>query len=175
MRVHAFFFGVTVTLVSAAAAMQACGGDTSSSATTPTDAGGTTMDVANDVAKDTGPGDTGSGDSATCDLSADFTKKIPDASLADGASTTGVCIGCLEAHCKSDIDKCNLYCPCQTAADKALSCFAMHSDNPILCAGTVAGTDSKTQGILLSLAGCLQASCGAECPVPDGGLDGGGD
>src|SRR5437588_9668241 len=124
MRVHAFLIGATVSLVAVMAGIQACGGDTSSG-TTPTDAG-------NDVTLDTKPPpppppDDAGADSATCDLSADFTTKIPDASIADGESTTGICIGCVEAKCKKDLDSCNQYCPCQSAAAKALECYAKNT------------------------------------------------
>jgi len=171
MRVHAFLIGATCTLVGTMAGIQACGGDTSSGTTT-TDAGN---DVTKEAAPPPPPADAPSGDSATCDLSADFTKKIPDASIADGESSTGICIGCVEAKCKTDLNKCNEYCPCQNAAANALECYAKNADNPFKCAGTVAGTDSKTQGILLGLGGCLQSKCQTECPVPDGGFDAGGD
>jgi hypothetical protein len=174
MRVRVFILGISVSLVAAAVAIQACGGDTSNPST-PSDAG-------QEAAKEAAPQDTGSDvavDSATCDLSTDFTTKIPDASIADGASTTGICVGCAEAHCKKDINDCNASCECKGLMDKALECYAKNSSKGttalFACVQPFISASSQTQQIGQSLIGCLQASCDQECPVPQGpdGGDGG--
>lgn len=168
MRVRLFLVAVSVTLMAAASAIQACGG---SADTTPATTDSGPPEAAPDVAKDTSPLDTGA-DTATCDLSSDFTKKIPDASLADGESSTGICMACAEAHCKQSIDDCNASCECKGLMDKALECFAKNGAS-ISCAGPFFGASKATQNIGFALASCLQSDCPTECPAPsDGGTDG---
>jgi hypothetical protein len=167
MRVRLFLVGVSVSLLAVIGGIEACGGSEDSTPAT-TDSGPAETST-QDVAKDTSPVDTGA-DTATCDLSADFTKKIPDASLADGESSTGLCVGCAEAHCKSDIDKCNASCECKGLMDTALVCFAKNGAS-IQCAGPFINASKDTQNIGFGLAGCLQSSCPSECPAPnDGGI-----
>ncbi len=176
MRVHAFLFGTTVVLVGAAAGIQACGGDTTTA--TPVDAGNDhTVDV---VPMDApAPMDAGQ-DTNLCDPDADFLSKIPDASLDDGASSTGICAGCVESKCSKEVAACKANCNCQGAADKGLVCFAMNGldiQKLIAClskAGVNAAALASGPG--QSLLTCAGASCPTECPIPDGGpMDSGGD
>jgi hypothetical protein len=174
MRVRFFFLAVSVSLVASAAAMQACGGTEESSPQASNEDAGQEAAAPVDAAKpDTSVADTGV-DSSTCDPNADFTDKIPDASIADGGSSTGICVGCAKTNCKDDIDDCNHLCECQGLMDKALSCYAKNPDNPFACAGPFLGASKETQSIGASLIGCLQDKCAQECPSPikDAGEDG---
>jgi hypothetical protein len=168
MRARIFFLAMAAVCVTAGAAVQACGGD--ATVAEPVDAG---KDVATEKAPpapepDTGAPDTGPG----CDTTADFTAKIPDASIADGASTSGICIGCAKANCKSDLDKCTQLCECQKAAGGALDCF-FQKGSITACAGPLVGVSAQTRDIGISLFGCISTKCEAECAVnqlvPDAG------
>jgi hypothetical protein len=166
MRNRFLFLGLSVSVFAGAAAFLACSGGTES--TPSTDAG---MDVA-----DTGPVDTGADvarDSATCDLSADFVTQIPDASIADGASTSGICAGCIEAKCKTDLDKCNHDCTCQNLANAGLTCYLAHSDDPTQCIGPFLSAPTSTRNIALGMFGCVNSSCQDECAVNSFLNDGG--
>ena len=172
MRVPAFFLGVTVILVGAAGVMQACGGDTGTTAA---------ADAGNDTGKDAPapppppPVDAGQ-DSNTCDPNADFITKIPgDASILDGQSSIGACASCVESKCKTEVTACNKDCKCQGVADKVLICFAESGGDQqllIQCAlkmGVGAAALSTTSEALVA---CVQADCPVDCPFPtDGGMD----
>jgi hypothetical protein len=171
MRTRFFFLAASVTSIAAASVAQGCG--ETETTTTASDAG---ADVA-----DTGP----KKDSAPpaedaeppCDTSEDFSKDIPDAEIADGASTTGICVGCAQKNCKSFIEECNANCQCQELAGKALECYAKTA-NIIGCAGQFASgsiTD-ETKQTAFGLFSCLNEECKDECQTEqfqDGGPDGG--
>ena len=125
--------------------------------------GSTADDTATPDAVADAPIDTGPADSATCDLSANLLDKIPDASIADGASTTGICLGCASAHCGSTISQCNESCPCQSAVSTGLSCFLQNPTSPTVCLLGFTGVDSTTQGLGFSLVTCVETSCDNEC------------
>lgn len=168
MRARSMLLGVSVALAATGGALQACSGDTES---TPA------ADAGPDVV-DSGPKDTGADvavDSSPCDTSQDFTARIPDASIADGASTTGVCMGCVNANCKSAVDKCNKDCTCAGLADDALECYATSQD-ALKCGGPFFNAPSSTQKIGIELFGCVNNSCKTECAVDafiqDAGADG---
>jgi hypothetical protein len=170
MRMRLFFLGAMVTTVSAAAAMQACGGDAE---TTPVaDAG---VEASPDArrpppeasAPDTGP---------ECDLSGNFLASIPDASLADGATTSGLCLGCLEENCPADLAACNADCNCRAVVSEVLDCY-LQGGALIPCAlSTSTSPSGATQQIGAGIAGCIQQDCETECAVDelmpqDGGAD----
>jgi hypothetical protein len=174
MRVRFFFLAVSVSLVASAAGMQACGGTEESSPQASNGDAGQEAAAPADAAKpDTGAPDTGV-DSSPCDTNADFTANIPDAAIADGASSTGLCVACAQANCADDISDCNHLCECQGLMDDALDCYAKNPGNPIACAGPFLGASKETQSIGASIIGCLQKNCEAECPtgVKDAGADG---
>ncbi|HVH44394.1 MAG TPA: hypothetical protein VM925_18705 [Labilithrix sp.] len=139
---------------------------------------GSTEDVQQPVA-DSGPDVIDSGepdvvkveqkDSATCDLSADFTTKIPDAAIADGASTSGLCLACTNAKCKEQVDACNQNCRCQEVADEALTCYLQNTANPYVCGAQVggAGADDETRTIAINLIVCVNSSCTKECATEE--------
>lgn len=175
MRTRFFFLAASVTSLAAAAVAQGCG-DTESTSSPAADAG---ADVAADTGakKDSGP--PGEEDAATCDLSHDFTKDIPDADIADGASTTGICVGCATANCKKFIDECNTNCQCQGLAGQALECYAKTA-NVIGCAGQFANSKvtKETQTTAFGLFSCLNEACKEECQTEqfnDAGPTDGGD
>ena len=170
MRIRLFLACVSAGLFGGGFAVQACGG--TEDVTPAADGGGDATAEAAPV-KDSALPDVK--DSApACDPNRDFLKDIPDASIADGASTTGICVACGKQKCKSDIDKCAANCPCQNLASGALDCYlktqAFTCGAPFLNAGT------ETRNIGLGLVQCLQTDCRAECAAaafnPDAG-DGG--
>lgn len=172
MRTRLFLLAASVTSLAAAAITQGCG-DTSDTTPASTDAGN---DVTQAPKKDATPPADADDDAATCDTSADLTKDIPDADMADGASTTGICMGCAKANCDQYIKQCEKNCECQTVVGKALDCYTKNTDNPFKCAGGIIGASDETQQIGKDLLFCVQGSCQKECPTPDfgdGGAEGG--
>jgi hypothetical protein len=172
MRTRLFFLAASVTSIAAAAVAQGCG--ETETTTTPGDAG-------TDAVADTGPKKdaTPPAEDAEppCDTTADFSKDIPDAEIADGASTTGICVACAKANCKKFIDDCNKNCQCQELAGDALECYAKTA-NIIGCAGQFASSSitKETKQTGLGLFSCLNDECKDECQTEqfaDGGPDGG--
>ncbi len=175
MRTRLFVLAASVTSLGVAALSLATGGcgETEPEATT------TAADASADVT-DSGKKDvvTVEEDASPCDTSADFTKQIPDASIADGASTTGVCVGCAVKNCKKYIDECNQNCECQDLAADALECYATSGGDIVGCLGKFANASpsKQTQQTGIGLFTCLNGSCKDECQTealnPDAG-DGG--
>jgi hypothetical protein len=138
------------------------------------DAAGPTADAGDESAADTGPPD-----SATCDLSANLLDKIPDAEIPDSSTTTGVCLGCVNAKCESSIAQCNASCPCQAAVASGLQCYL---NNPAAAAGCITqftggggGFDPNVSTIAFALLPCVQNGCPTECAQkPKGGETDGG-
>ena len=172
MRTRFFFLAASVTSIAAAAVAQGCG---------ETEATPGAGDAGADVAADTGPKKdaTPPAEDAEppCDTTQDFSKDIPDAEIADGASTTGICVGCAQTNCKKFIDECNENCQCQELAGEALECYAKTA-NIVGCAGQFASSkiSKETQTTAFGLFSCLNDSCKDECATEqfaDGGPDGG--
>ncbi|MBX3264463.1 MAG: hypothetical protein KIS78_25685 [Labilithrix sp.] len=159
-------------LVGAAFVMQACG-ETEPAAEPVNDAG---LDVEDSApSEDAPPVDE---DAATCDLSADFTEQIPDASIADGASTSGLCLECAKAKCGAQIAACNQDCPCQGVVGEALECYLKNTSNPFVCAGSLATVDDNTRNLGIALITCINSGCRDECATSsfqDAGSDAGSD
>jgi hypothetical protein len=172
MRIRLLLVLASVSFVTAGFTIQACGGSSDETAAPAVDAGKA------ETAAETGPKDTGVDvfDAAPpCDPKADFLKDIPDASIADGASTTGICVACTKAKCAPEVAKCGADCTCQKVAGDALECFATTQD--ILgCAGKLAGVPAATRNIGIALFGCVNQNCSIECAAAsfqdagDGGL-----
>jgi hypothetical protein len=174
MRARIFLVIGAISLNAVAFVLQACGetepaavsNSTADSGADVVDSGSAKPDSASSPADD---------DAATCDLSADFSTKIPDASIADGASTSGLCLGCAKANCNAEVTACNQDCPCQELASSALDCYLKNTANPILCAGNFTGVDTNTQQLGFAIISCLQDECKAECAtesfVGDAGKD----
>jgi hypothetical protein len=147
--------GGIVVLVGVACIIQACG-DTEAPAA-PVDAG---PDVTDTGPKEAAPEPV---DSATCDLAKDFSEDIPDAAIADGASTTGLCMKCTHEKCVKAVDDCNADCPCKDIAAEGLDCYQKNSKNPLVCAAIFQGAPPATQQIGLSLFGCVNQNCKQPC------------
>jgi hypothetical protein len=170
MRTRFFFLAASVTSIAAAAVAQGCGETETTS--TPADGG------AADAVADTGP----KKDSAPaaedaeppCDTTKDFTKEIPDADLADGASSTGVCMACAKANCKKYIDDCTENCECQGLAAEALECYAKNGGDILKCIGSFpTNVKQETQSTGFALFQCLSAECEEPCQTKqfqDGGI-----
>ena len=172
MRIRFFLALASVSFFAAAASVQACGGSSddgpaaakpdASIAETSTETGA--KDATSDTADAAPP----------CDPKKDFLADIPDASIADGASSTGVCIACVKAQCSADVAKCAADCVCQGVAGGALDCYAKSQDI-VKCASSLIAVPKATQTIGIGLFTCVQKSCKDECAAAafvDGG-DGG--
>jgi hypothetical protein len=170
MRIRIFLALATVSFVAAGIGIQACGGTSDTTA----DAKDSSVP---ETAAETGPKDatTDTADAAPpCDPKKDFLADIPDASIADGASTTGICVGCTKSKCAAEVAKCGADCTCQELAGKALDCYAKTQD-VFGCAGKFASVPTATRNIGIALFGCIQNQCDDECAASafvDGG-DGG--
>jgi hypothetical protein len=150
----------------------ACG----STAANPTTDDGGTKDAS--LASETSTVDSfvpeASADGATCDLSADLTKEIPDAALDEaGTKSTGLCLACANkaSTCKAQIDACNGDCDCKGIAGDVLVCIAK-GGSQIACASMAASLPPAAQQIGIGLLQCVQANCAAEC-TPAGLTDAG--
>lgn len=179
MRIRAFILCGSASLLAAGLSVVACGGSEATSKPGD-DAGAQSADSGNQPAAD-GSTDAG-GDPGTCDTSKDFLADIPDASLADGASTTGACIGCLKTNCENVIQSCQVDCECRGFVGDVLDCYAKEQADFQGCAiqvGLSKGTPSqKVMGIAMTMVACARTSCGSECAVDqvfpeDGGSDSG--
>jgi hypothetical protein len=176
MRIRFFLTCVAATCVAAGFGIQACGGTSES---------GPAADAATERAAEAGPKDSSTGPDVfdarpPCDPNKDPLKDIPDAAIADGASSTGACLGCATAKCSDEIDDCKKDCSrsvtdlgCQDLAGKALECYAKTQDI-FTCAGKFATVPNPTRGIGIALGTCVGQKCQDECGVkdPDAG-DGG--
>jgi hypothetical protein len=107
-----------------------------------------------------------------CDRTADLFARVHDASIGDGASTTGVCIGCAKARCDEAIAKCTADCPCQGIVGRALECYL--TTQQLGCASELTNylVTSETRSNALRILGCVQSECPVECVV-DGGVEAG--
>lgn len=173
MRTRFFVLAASVTSLAAAAVAQGCSSDPE---TTPA------VDAGADVT-DSGKKDVVipvEDDASPCDTSADLAKDIQDAAIADGASTTGICVGCAQKSCAKYIEACNKNCECQGLAGKALECYAKSGGDIVGCLGQFASANpsKETQQTGIGLFSCLSASCKDECQTdaltPDGGDAGDG-
>lgn len=173
MRIRIILACSSVVLFGAGFAIQACGG-TQSDSSTPVDAG---QDVFEASIKDSSLPDVK--DSApACDPTADFLKDIPDASIADGATSSGLCLACAKTKCKSQLAACSKDCTCQDLAGDAIDCYlkspTKETSDLIKCAGSFATVPKATQNIGLAMFGCINDECPDECATSqftDAGAD----
>jgi hypothetical protein len=169
LRARLVLLGIGGILFAAGFAVQACG--STDPATTSTDAGPDVLD--------TGAGDAADVDAAVCPAVVNI-DKIPDASIADGASTSGVCLGCVQQFCSRNIEACNASCDCQAIVGTALDCF-LRTSKATLCAAPVlaSNVDPNTRQIGLGLVLCVNSNCNEACALSsftaDGGADDAGD
>jgi hypothetical protein len=180
MRIRFFLTCVSMTLVGAGFGIQACGGSSES---------GPAADAAPEAAAETGPRDSSTAPDVfdarpPCDPNKDILKDVPDASIADGSSTTGLCLQCATTKCSAEIKDCQKDCSrsttdlgCQDFAGKMLECYAQ-TQNFFACAsklGIGLSTPQPTRNIGIALGGCVGDQCKDECGVdePDSGVDSG--
>jgi hypothetical protein len=153
-----------------------CGGSSESSPAQ--DAGNdTTSDVGSDQSvADTSTSDVKEGGNA-CVEDASLTQlNLPDASIADGGSSVGLCMGCIKANCDAELTACAADCPCNNAVETVLSCVLTRGFNQA-CLGPVLTLTGNSQQLGLGLGQCLLGSCQNACaPGLDAGTgDSGGD
>jgi hypothetical protein len=173
MRIRFFLTVVSASLFAVGFVVQACGNTTNDSPTA-TDSGADVFEAS--TPKDTSVPDVA--DTAPpCDPNKDILSGIMDASIADGASSVGVCLGCASAKCSTEINECKMDCDCQGIAGGALECFAksMGSQSATFaCVAPFATAPKSAQTIGLALANCVQSSCAVECQTKqfmDAGAD----
>jgi hypothetical protein len=159
MRIRSFLALASAGLVAVGFAIQACGGNSDTTAEVPKDSG------LPETAAETGPKDAGvdaRDANPPCDPTKDFLSDIPDASIADGASTTGICVSCVKANCATEVGKCAADCICQGVAGKALDCYAKSQDIAA-CAGSLISVPPATRTVGIALFGCITRDCNDEC------------
>ena len=159
----------------AGVAIQACGGSSDTTGTPTAEAGPETTAPADAAPKDTSTPDVFDA-RPPCDPTKDILKDIPDASIADGASTTGECINCAKLNCMKEIQNCKKDCSrsttdlgCQDLGAQALICYSMKQDFTMCIGGFASTKSATTQGIGVALGTCIGGHCKSECGVPDGG------
>ncbi len=181
MRIRAFIVLGFASLAAAGLAVVACGGEEED----PTP-GPSTEDAGKDGSTPTADsGSDSGGPTDDCDKSKDFLADIPDAAIADGASSSGICLGCLRSHCNAALELCNADCECRGFVGATVGCVAQGTDSFLNCATAAAaenGAPSESvQGIGLGIYQCANQNCKAECALDDlfppdaGGSDGGSD
>lgn len=170
MRIRFFLTVVSAALFGAGFAIQACGSTVDDTTATTPDSGG--PDVVEAAVKDTSVPD--AKDAAPpCDTTADLTTKIPDASIADGATTSGACVGCMKRVCPEALAACNMDCTCQGLAGDALNCFV--KTQAISCGAPFLSGGASTLAIGRQLLGCVSGGCATECAFNAFNMDGGAD
>jgi hypothetical protein len=159
MRIRFLLTSVTAGLMGSVFALQACGSTTDD--TNPTQDSGTPDVFEASVVKDTSTADVHDA-APTCDPTKNLFEGIPDASIADGGSSVGACLGCAQTHCAAQIQDCQEDCTCQGIAGDALECYAKTS-SIAACLADFISVPQATQAIGIALGGCVQTSCGDEC------------
>lgn len=103
-----------------------------------------------------------------CDPDASLLERVADASIADGASTTGICATCLDERCAYELAHCAEDCPCQGIVGDALQCYL--TTQALACLGRLTSylVRQDTRARALQLSGCARSSCASECAA-DGG------
>jgi len=150
------------------AILSACGSSTDDSLT---DAGkdATTTDVAQDVVVDVAP--EAANDAGGCMNDADLTMFLPsgDAGVdADaGGLNLGICIGCFETKCGTQITACNGDCACRQSIIDLVTCVGMTGDFMTCGETAILNGDNQVSALL----GCAYTNCISAC-TPGGG-DGG--
>jgi len=105
---------------------------------------------------------------ALCDPDADILNEVKDASIGDGASTTGICVACVRKTCATPLADCARDCLCQGIMRDAIGCY-LETQN-IVCLGKLTSylLTNATRSKALAVAGCAQAGCPTECAVDAG-------
>lgn len=159
MRIRFFFLVLSAIAIGTAFGVQACSSDAATTST-PGDAG---KDAA-DAAKDAFIPDAADDDNQQpCDTSGDFTTTLPDASALDGATTTGLCLGCLDTSCPEVLDACNKDCNCREFATAVLECFGTGKTLQTCLLTSGVQPNANTQNIGLQFFACVQGACKNAC------------
>jgi hypothetical protein len=160
MRARFLFRAISLGSVCGGLAIQACGA--SSADDTPADAGRV------ETGTREGAGDDQS-DIPTCDVHADFTAHVMDASLADGATTSGACVSCMRTSCAGAVAACNMDCRCQNLAAGVLDCF-VRTQLLVCSAPFYLGVIKQGLPSGKALLGCITEDCADACGFADGGV-----
>lgn len=146
-------------LAGALASVQGCSADESVTGDGPDAAESGVRQVDPPVSPETGP---------PCDPRGDLFRLVRDASIGDGASTTGVCLGCAKAKCAEANANCAANCPCQAIVSRAIECYL--TTQQIGCAADLADilVTPTTRKYALQVLGCAQSECPVECAVDAG-------
>jgi hypothetical protein len=106
---------------------------------------------------------------ARCDPDANLLDRVEDASIGDGASTTGICAACMDERCAYELALCAEDCQCQSIVGDALQCYLTTQN--IACLGRLTNylVRQDTRSRALRLSGCASSRCATECAV-DGGV-----
>lgn len=93
---------------------------------------------------------------------------MKDASIADGATTTGICVGCMRSNCEEQVRACAINCQCQGIMGDAIECY--FTTQNLACAGRL--TDylvrQETRAAALTMLGCARTSWTEECALEAG-------
>ena len=145
-------------------------GSTQTSNPVATDGGGDVVadnsvrDVTPDVPREVAP---------SCIKDADFTQiPIPDASLGDGGTNSGVCVSCVRSNCTSQANACAADCECNNVVLGFFTCIGSGA-SLTTCGTPLLSLPSGSQALGQALALCVYGNCQSECGIPN--LDGGGD
>lgn len=122
-----------------------------------------TTDASEDVIVEAAPVEAAVEAAPPCDTSKNLLDTIPDAAIADGASTSGLCVQCANTTCSDFVSACNKDCDCQSVASGTLDCYLKNPANATLCAAGFLGVSSRTQEIGFGLINCLRSKCAPEC------------
>jgi hypothetical protein len=160
MRLRLLVVLVATGLLGGAFCVQACG---------PSDevAGGAEGDVPEGGVHESGALD-GAEPEPPCDPAGDLFARAHDASIGDGASTTGLCLGCAKARCDEAIAKCTANCQCQGIVGRALDCYVTTQQLGCASALTSYLVTSETRSDALRILGCVQSECPVECVIDAG-------
>jgi hypothetical protein len=165
MRVRHFVLIVSAGMAGFAFAGQGCGG-TSDSGPAGTDASVQDVTAADTTQppKDTGAPDLGTPETApdNCPDADLANPNLPDASLADGATSVGECLSCVESKCQAEVTACNdttTDCSCKQLIYDFLSCVS--GGKSIFSCGSslVVGAPQTAQDLGL----CVYGNCIKDC------------
>lgn len=156
MRIRSFMVITSAGLLAASLSILACGGDSEDStgdrdSNLVADGSAEASDAGSDVRAD------------ACDTPTDILATVPDASLADGSTSSGLCMACLDSKCSSVIDKCEQDCNCRAVVSDVLGCFSQKGDLMSCFTSTVEQPSAATQALGLSFLSCVSGPCEQAC------------
>ena len=164
MRARFFILAISFGSSCAGLGVEACSGSSTDEASS-NDAGGAEAAARDVLAYD-------QSEPPTCDVDADFTANVVDASLADGATTSGACVACMRTTCSEAVAACNKDCKCQNIAAGVLDCFVksqlLSCSAPFYLGVIKQGLPSGK-----ALLGCVTVDCANACGFSSSSGDGG--